>query len=441
MDNTLFEIENDEQVFRVPVHHEPISGTVTVPGSKSVTNRALLFAALADGTTKLEGVLFSDDSRHFLGSLKSLGFDVVVNEADKKVAVTGLGGDIPNSTGTINVGSAGTAARFLTAMLALSKGQYTIQCSEQMKKRPMKPLFDALVQLGASFEYLEKEGFLPVVVTGNQGKGQSVAIDISKSTQFLSALLMVAPMTGNGIAIQISSEKKEGAYIRITTSMMEQFGVTTSFDGEVYHVPSGKTYTALDYEVEPDVSAACYYYALGTLTGGEIIVKGVHHGLMQGDMKFLGVLEKLGATLEATEEGIQLTGPKDGVYEGIDVDLNDFSDQTMTLAVLAAYATTPTIIRNVAHIRVQECDRMQAIYNELTRVGIQSAIDGTNIEIVPGKLKPAHIKTYDDHRMAMAFSLLGIKTEGIVIVDPMCCRKTFENYFEVLTSLLKANKK
>lgn len=440
MNRELFEVVDGEQIFRVPTHEGPVSGTVAVPGSKSVTNRALLFAALADGVTKLEGVLFSDDSRHFLGSLQSLGFDVGIDEASKKVSVTGLGGQIPNKEATINVGSAGTAARFLTAMLALSDGKYVINCSEQMKKRPMQPLFEALTGLGASFEYLENDGFLPAIVTGNKGVGQEVSIDISKSTQFLSALLMVAPMTGNGMKIKITSEKKEGAYIRITTEMMKQFGVETSFDGVNYIVPPSTAYVAQPYYVEPDVSAACYYYALGTLTGGQIKVRGVHQGLMQGDMKFLGVLEKLGATLEATEEGILLTGPEGGVYDGVNVDLNNFSDQTMTLAVLAAYAQTPTKIRNVAHIRVQECDRMQAIYNELTRVGVKCEIDGKQIDITPGPINPGFIETYDDHRLSMAFTLMGIKSEGIVIKDPMCCRKTFENYFEVMMELLERNK-
>jgi len=440
MNKEIFETIDNKLAYKVPVHKGPINGIVTVPGSKSITNRALLIAALAEGKSTLEGVLFSDDSRHFLSSLQLLGFDIEIDEANKKVSVFGLGGKIPKEEATINVGSAGTAARFLTAMLALSNGIYVIECSQQMKNRPMKPLIDVLIDLGASFEYLEKDGFLPVRVTGNKGRGKNVSIDITKSTQFLSALLMVAPMTGNGMCIQITSDKKEGAYIRITTNMMQQFGIHAIYDGNNYIVSKGEKYRAKDYSIEPDVSAACYLYGLATLSGGTITVKGVYKELMQGDMKFLGVLEKLGSTLESTPEGIRLTGPKEGVYNGIDVDLNDFSDQTMTLSVLAAFAKSPTVIRNVAHIRLQECDRMQAIVNELTRVGISCKADGSHIHITPGQIKGAQIETYDDHRMSMAFSLLGIKAEGIVILDPMCCRKTFEDYFEVFDNLIKSNK-
>ncbi len=437
MSNSIFETFNNETLFRVPLANGSVSGTVQVPGSKSITNRALLIAALAKGRTTLSGVLFSDDSRHFLSSLQSLGFNVIIDEPNKVVSVDGLGGDIPNETGTINVGSAGTAARFLTAMLALSSGEYIIECSEQMKKRPMQPLFDALISVGASFEYLENDGHLPVRVKGNSGDCKPVTMDIHKSTQFLSALLLVAPMAKSDMNIHITSQKTDGAYIRITRNMMTEFGVDTEFASPDYKVPAGSQYDVMDYFIEPDVSAACYYYALGTLTGGSITVKGVYPELMQGDMKFLGVLERLGANLENTADGIQLTGPKDGVYPGIEADLNDFSDQTMTLAVLAAYATSKTTIKNVSHIRLQECDRMQAIVNELTRIGIDCKADGTNITITPGPIKGTTLETYDDHRMAMAFSLLGLKTEGIIIKDPMCCRKTFENYFEVLTDLLE----
>lgn len=439
MNNQLFEKINGQTVYRVPTQYKAINGTVKVPGSKSITNRALLMAALAKGKSQLSGVLFSDDSRHFLSSLDALGFDVSIDEPGKEVTVHGLGGKIPKENATINVGSAGTAARFLTAMLALSDGEHTILCSEQMKKRPMKPLFDALISVGARFEYLEKEYFLPVKVIGNKGICQKVTMDISKSTQFLSALLMVAPMTNNDVSIQITSEKKGGAYIDITRHMMEQFGVTTTFDGTTYEVSKSSHYTLGNYAIEPDMSAACYFYAMAALTGGMITVSGVQTNLIQGDIKFLKVLKMLGCQINTTPEGIQVTGPKDGHYTGITVDMNDFSDQTMTLAALAPFATSPTTIQNVAHIRGQECDRMQAIINELTKAGITCKSDGEQIHINPGQINPTSISTYDDHRMAMAFTLIGLKSEDILIENPTCCKKTFENYFEVLENLLVLN--
>lgn len=435
MDKEIFEVMDNETIYRVPKQSKPIYGTVKVPGSKSITNRALLLAALAEGTTHLTGVLFSDDSRHFLSSLISLGFDVTINEESKQVTVVGLGGKIPKKEATINVGSAGTASRFLTAMLALSEGTYIIDCSEQMKKRPMKPLFDALITMGASFEYLEKEHHLPVRVTGNGGNCGDVELDITKSTQFLSALLMVGPMTKTGFNIQITSRKIDGAYIRITRNMVAQFGGSVSLDGSVYHVPKND-YLASPYAIEPDMSAACYFYSVAALLGGSITVKGVHKNLMQGDIKFLDVLEKLGCQLSDTEEGIMVQGPEGGKYEGVDVFMNDFSDQTMTLAALAPFASSETVIRGVAHIKVQECDRMAGIVSELTRVGIDCEADGDNIFIKPGNVKPGEIETYDDHRFAMAFTLLGLGADGIIIKDPKCCRKTFENYFQVLEELL-----
>lgn len=423
----------------------PINGNVVVPGSKSMTNRALLLAALSTKRSHLSGVLFSDDSRHFLGCLTSLGYDLTINESDKTVNIKGEGTKIPNKTGTIDVGSAGTAARFLTALLALSDGTYTIQCSEQMKARPMKPLFDALTEMGAQFRYLEKDGYLPCEVTGNKGRCSDVKMSIEKSTQFLSALLMVTPVTRNGCRIHITSDKKDGAYIRITRKMMESFGAKVEFDGQDYYIPGNQEITVGDYYIEPDVSAACYFYAIAALTGGKILVKNVYADSMQGDMKFVELLKELGCVITETSDGICVQGPEKGIYQGIDVDMNDFSDQALTLAALAAFAKSRTIIRNVAHIKGQECDRIQAIIDNLTEIGVKCTSDGNDIIIDPlenpKEFSPVLIKTFEDHRVAMAFTLTGLRTKGIFIENPLCCRKTFENYYDVLEKLLKENEK
>ena len=346
--------------YKVRKLNKPINCVVEVPGSKSITNRALLMAALSDGECRLNGVLFSDDSRHFLSSLIALGYVIQVNEIDKYAIIEGHGGNIPKKEGVINVGSAGTAARFLTAMLAFSDGQYTIESSEQMKKRPMLPLFNALEDMGAHFEFLEKNGHLPVKVTGaafggNKPKAE-VSIDISESTQFLSALMMTAPMLDSGLKINITSKKTDGSYIRITSNMMKQFGCEVVHEGAVYQIPADDNYVAGTYQIEPDVSAACYFYAAAALTGGYALVKNVRYTSMQGDMKFLEVLKQLGCKVEEEHEGISVTGPANGEYNGVDVDMNDFSDQTMTLAAIAPFAKTPTIIRNIEHIRLQESD-------------------------------------------------------------------------------------
>ncbi len=429
-----------KNTYHVKTQYKKINWEVNVPGSKSMTNRALLMAALADGTTRLKGVLFSDDSRNFLSSLKSLGFVVDANEQTKEVTVIGLNGALPVTSGEIFVGSAGTAARFLTAMLALAQGTFTVNASEQMKKRPMKPLFDVLTEMGAKITYLEQEGFLPVKIQGigkTTGAGDTlhITLDISKSTQFLSALMLVSPMLKQGLRIEITSGRKEGSYIRITQKMMEQFGAKTEFDGENYLMPQGISYKAGTYQIEPDVSAACYFYAAAALTGGRTVVENVTWDCMQGDLKFIKLLEQLGCSVQETAFGIEVTGAADGSIKGITVDMKDFSDQTMTLAALAPFAQSPVRIENIGHIRLQESDRIHAVATELTRLGILCTEEEAAITIYPGTPKAGIVQTYDDHRMAMAFALIGLKVEGIEIANPMCCKKTFEEYFDVLEQL------
>lgn len=427
--------------YQVKTCKKPIDWVVEVPGSKSMTNRALLMAAISDGPVRLKGVLFSDDSRYFLSSLKSLGFRVEIQEEEKTVVVEGQNGHIPVKEGEIYVGSAGTAARFLTAMLSLAEGTFTIQASEQMKKRPMKPLFDVLIGIGAQIEYLETEGFLPIKITGMQKEAMSVNLDISKSTQFLSALLLIAPMVKKGMKIHITSDKTDGAYIRITRKMMEEFGVKVAFDGTNYVIEQNQAYTIREYQIEPDISAACYFYGAAAITGGRAFVKNVTWDCMQGDLKFLQVLKEIGCSVELIEQkmdaGIMVTGPADGKISGITVNMNDFSDQTMTLAAMAPFASGTVRIEHIGHIRLQESDRIHAIATELTRFGIDCKEEADAITIEPGIPSPCEVETYEDHRMAMAFSLIGLKTEGVVIKDPGCCKKTFENYFAVLEELCR----
>lgn len=429
-------IIEEHDVYMTEKINRSLNGIVTVPGSKSMTNRALLLAALSEEKSRLRGVLFSDDSRHFLKCLEDLGFKLFVNENDKIVDIQGCGGTIPKKRADINVGSAGTAARFITAMLALSDGRYTINCSEQMRKRPMAELFRILTEMGAEFTYLGEQGHLPVEVKGNGGKCHDISMDISKSTQFLSAMLMVTPITKSGISIHIISDKKDGSYIRITRSILENFGVKVDFDGETYHVNGNQKLYIKDYYIEPDVSAACYFYAMAVLTGGSVTVKNVYSDSTQGDMKFISVLEKMGGKVTETEEGINIVGNPNGEFKGIDVDMNDFSDQALTLASIAPFAMTPTVIRNVGHIRGQECNRISAIVSELTKCGVRCEEKGDDIYIYPGKVSGALINTYDDHRVAMSFTLMGLKADGIIIDNPECCGKTFENYYEVLEQLI-----
>lgn len=426
----------DKPVYRVQPLNAPVSLSVSVPGSKSITNRALLLAALADGKSVLNGVLFSDDSRHFLSCLQELGFPVSIDEEAHTVSVTGFGGVIPKKEASIYVGSAGTAARFLTAMLGLSDGTYHLDASAQMKKRPMKPLLDSLSSIGVTITYEEKEGFFPFTIHGSAHTRNTITVDIESSSQFLSALLMSAPMKPEGLTISLTGGKHALSYVAITTKMMAQFGCCTATPNEgCYLVPAHSSYKPQHYQIEPDVSAACYFYAMAPLLGGNVHVRHVHTASMQGDIRFLSILKELGCHLAEDENGITVSCSAPRSYNGLCLDLSDCSDQTMTLAVLAAFAATPTTIRNIAHIRFQECNRIEAIVKELTRVGITCHELDDGILIEPGTPHGAAIETYEDHRIAMAFSLIGLVTPGIEIKNPSCCKKTFENYFQMLDEI------
>ena len=417
---------------------------VTVPGSKSITNRALLLGALGSGKTVLKGVLFSDDSRVFMEALKEIGFFVDIQEEKKRVTIEGMGGRIPGDGAqerTVYVGSAGTAARFLTAMLALSGGRFLVESSEQMKARPMKPLLLALEELGTEFEYLEEPYAFPFRILGRRSQGDSapsessprVDLNIDQSSQFLSALLLSGVMCGGGLTIHLTGTRSAKAYVNISMKMMAEFGCEVEqIEENTYLVRPGQQYQAREYQVEPDVSAACYFYAIAAVTESEVKVKHVHSSTTQGDIRFLKVLQQMGCRQREEEDGIVVAG---GPLKGVHVDMGDFSDQTMTLAAIAPFADGDTVIDGVGHIRGQESDRIRGIVTELGRMGIQCEERQDGLTIHPGEVRPTVVKTYEDHRMAMSFAVTGCRAEGVVIDDPGCCRKTFENYFEVLTSL------
>lgn len=418
----------------------PLKGSehikVEVPGSKSITNRALMLAALGNETCALKGVLFSDDSRAFLSCLQELGFDVKIEEDKKIVTIAGLGGNIPNRNATINVRSAGTAARFLTVMLAFAGGHYTLNSSEQMKKRPMEPLLTELRKVGVKITCLEKEGHFPFVIESEDVKIREITIDTNISSQFASALLMSATLLPNGLTLHMSGERSSGAYVLMTLSMLEQFGIQVEKNGADCEIGAGQSYGLKEYDIEPDMSAACYFYAMAAILNRKVTVVGTHEAVsLQGDKKFLGVLRELGCQVEDLPEGVTVTGVDH--YSGINVNMKDFSDQALTMAVVAAFADTPTRIEHIGHIRMQECDRIHAIINELNRMGVGckevEQIDG--VEIIPAPIKSAEIETYEDHRVAMSFTLAGLRAEGIVIKNPLCCGKTFENYFDVIDIL------
>lgn len=448
------------KTYRVPCIYQKISSSaglcVQVPGSKSITNRALLLAALAEGRSVLRDVLFSEDSRHFLDCIQTLGIQTRVNEAEKIIEVTGMGGKVPRPEAWLNVGSAGTAARFLSAWLGLSKGTYHLDASEQMRKRPMAPLLDSLQELGCQIISGGEEGHFPFTLKGNGIRKDRITVNIDQSSQFLSALLIASFLSSRDFLITL--EGSHGmAYIEMTVKMMRSFGVQAqplyycSVVGENqdcggcinrtqpygYRVPAGQRYQALDYPVEPDLSAACYFYAMCPLLGIPVTVQNIHQSSLQGDTAFLQVLEQMGCTVKDTESGVLVQPPAGGVYRGIDVDMSSFSDQAITLAALAPFADRPTTIRGIGHIRCQESDRIRAITTELQKMGIRCEETESSITIHPGSPAPSVIETYDDHRMAMGFSLIGLRAPGMVIRNPGCCRKTFEGYFDLLDDVVR----
>lgn len=416
----------------------PETLNVCVPGSKSITNRALLLATLASGVSTLKGVLFSDDSRHFLKCIQDLGFETRVDEEARTICVTGHGGNVPTKEAALYVGSAGTAARFLTAYLGISRGIYHMDASEQMRRRPMAPLLASLKELGCEITYEGADGFFPFTLKG-QGFGKdTITVDIEHSSQFLSALLVAACLSPQDMHIQV--EGTHGmAYIQMTESMMNQFGVQTAHPNDkTFLVPAGQHYRARDYQVEPDVSAACYFYAMAPLLNVPVCVEHVRFDSLQGDVEFIRILEKMGCRAADTPGGILVTPPADGHFRGVDVNMSACSDQAITLAAIAPFAGSPTIIRGIGHIRYQESNRMAAIVNELGKMGILCRETEHNLTIYPGAPNASVVDTYDDHRMAMGFSLIGLRAPGIVIDNPGCCRKTFENYFEVLNQAVRS---
>lgn len=419
---------------------------VQVPGSKSITNRALLLAAISNKKCLLKGVLFSDDSRAFLDSLQKLGFAVEINEEAKEVTIQGMGGQIPNSSAKINVRSAGTAARFLTVMLALAGGEYEMDASPQMCKRPMEPLLSILQEAGAVISYKKEAGHFPFVLKSENLTLREVSIDTKISSQFASALLMSGVLMKKGLVVNMAGDRAEGAYIKMTLAMMEQFGIETCKDGNQVTVPGSRDFGLTEYQIEPDVSGACYFYAMAPLLRTDVIVKNVHRNSLQGDIKFVELMERLGCKLQDTENGLEVRGSQVTEYPGLTVSMKDFSDQTMTMSVIAPFAKGVTLIQNIGHIRFQESDRINAIITELNRMGIScmEVPEQDGIRILPieeYKVKETLVETYEDHRMAMAFTLIGLKTGKITIHHPDCCRKTFENYFEIIDLLCKLQNK
>ena len=421
----------------IPISHA-LKSSVRVPGSKSLTNRALLIAALADGETTLTNALFSDDSHYFAAALQNLGFDVSLDPENQKMTIVGLGGHIPVSKAELFIGNAGTAARFLSAFLTLGKGEYVLDGEPRMRERPIGDLISALQPLGANLEAIGSQQPIicpPIKISATELKGGKTQIAGNISSQFLSALLMIAPYAQSPVEIEVSTELNSKPYVDMTLSIMADFGVSVERDGYHYFRISPAVYSPRStYAIESDASAASYFFAAPAICGGTVRIKNISRASMQGDIGFLDVLAQMGCDINETDNSIEVTGASD--LHGVDVDMRDIPDTAQTLAAIAPFASSPTRIRGIASARVKETDRVSATCTELSRLGVRVDEHEDGLTIYPcEKFRPATIRTYNDHRMAMAFSLIGLRVLGATIENPGCVSKTFPNFFGVLETL------
>jgi 3-phosphoshikimate 1-carboxyvinyltransferase len=417
----------------LPVTHA-LNASVRVLGSKSLTNRALLIAALASGETRLTNALFSDDTYIFAQALQTLGFDVQLDAPHTEMSITGLGGHIPAKRARIFCGNAGTAARFLSALLTLGEGEFILDGDPRMRARPIGDLVRSLTQLGASLE-ISASNCPPIKISASRLLGGHTSIAGNISSQFLSGLLMVSPYAQHSVDIEVITELTSKPYIDLTLSIMCDFGVEIEREDYRHFVIHPAQYQAQgSYSIESDVSAASYFFAAPAVCGGTVRVENIDLRSKQGDIKFLDILQQMGCIVTRSSDCIEVTRSTDLL--GVDADMRDISDTAQTLAAIAPFASTPTRIRGIATSRVKETDRVSATCTELTRLGVHVEEHSDGLTIYPCEVfQPATIQTYNDHRMAMAFSLIGLRIPGLVIEDPASVSKTFPNYFEVLGSL------
>jgi 3-phosphoshikimate 1-carboxyvinyltransferase len=412
----------------------PLNATVRVPGSKSLTNRALLIASLGKGETRLTNALFSDDSRTFARALQVLGFDVALDEDSSEMKVTGLGGRIPATRAELFVGNAGTAARFLTAFLTLGTGEYILDGDARMRERPIGDLVSALTMLGAK---VEASGCCPPVKIFASGlPGGKAMITGDTSSQYLSALLMVAPYAKGPTEIGLSTDLSSAPYVEMTIAIMGDFGVSIRrVDDDRFAIhPASYRAPAAHYAIESDASAASYFFAAAAICGGAVKVTNISRKSKQGDIGFLDILQRMGCVLTEKDDSVEVNGT--GSLCGVDVDMRHIPDTAQTLAVVAPFADSPTRIRGIASARLKESDRIRATCIELARLGVPVDEHDDGLTIHPcEKFTPACINTYNDHRMAMAFSLIGLRVPGINIENPGCASKTFPGFFTTLESL------
>lgn len=416
------------------------AGVVRLPGSKSISNRALLLAALARGTTRLTGLLKADDTDRMIESLEALGVHIE-REDDETVSVEGCAGVIPNKEADLFIGNAGTAARTLTAVLAFAGGHYRLDGIARMRERPIGDLVQALRQLGCSVTCEINEGFVPLRFAPARVTADSVNIRGNVSSQYLTALLMAAPMVAGpeGLAVRIVGELISRPYVRMTVEMMRRFGARVEERDNAFVVYPGVYEAQGDYAVEADASGASYFLALGALTGGPVTVTGVGRDSLQGDVAFADALETMGADVAWTDRSITVSRPAERALSGITLDCTAIPDAAMTFVPMALVTQTPVHLTGIASWRVKETDRLAALACEMRKFGavVEEGEDWIDVRRPEGAARSATVATYDDHRMAMSLSLAACAGVTVDVLDPGCTAKTFPTYFELLDRLVR----
>jgi 3-phosphoshikimate 1-carboxyvinyltransferase len=412
----------------------PLDARVRVPGSKSVTNRALLVAALAEGPSELTGALASDDTEVMIGSLGALG--CAVDASGEPWRVAGTGGRLHAPAKPLFTGNSGTTARFLTAAACLADGPVTIDGSPRMRERPIDDLTRALGELGGRCEILGARGCPPVRVAGGGLRGGAAEIDARRSSQYVSAVLLASPYAEHDVELRFAGNVLVSRpYVDLTLDVMRAFGASADWKGsDALRVRAGAHYRGRRYAVEADASSAAYPFCAAAIAGGRVRVEGIDPDTRQPDVGIVALLEQMGCRAERGPDWIELRGPADRL-RGIDADMNELPDAVLALAVVALFADGPTRIRNVANLRIKETDRLSALETELRKLGARAVATADSLSIEPAPLRAAEIDTYDDHRMAMAFALAGLRQPGVAIRNPGCVSKTWPGYFDMLAAL------
>lgn len=413
---------------------KPIRESIRPPGSKSITNRALVCAAIADGNSTLTGALDSEDTQVMIAGLGQLGIKVEPSDSHKTLQVAGAGGQIPALEAELFCANSGTTLRFLTALVTLGHGWFRLDGVERMRQRPIRDLLDALRQLGAYVASENENGCPPVEIHANGLPGGTAKIRGDISSQFLSGLLMAAPGATTTVELEIDGVLVSQPYVHMTLAVMRAFGVEVVATAKLDRFTiAPQRYKAANYAIEPDASAASYFWAAAAITGGEVTVESLSRQSLQGDVAFVDCLEQMGCEVRSSADSITVTGRP---LRGIDTDMNAISDTVQTLSVVAMFAEGPTTIRNVGHIRHKETDRIAAVATELRKLGTTVNESAEGLTIVPGKPRSATIDTYNDHRMAMSFALAGLRVPGIRIANPKCVEKTYPGFFDDLECLI-----